>query len=1112
MKHKIKYKLHCFILRKYIALFFSLLLFSGYAFAQIPAGEQVVKGVVYDIEGNPIPGASVHLKGKPGLGTSTNALGEFSLALPVGNKLPLVFSFVGMSTRELMPVSEMRVVLADDNRLLEEVVVTGYQELDVKKTTGAFETIETKTIAGRHNMGLLYALEGAAPSLVISSNPGNNGQKEMTIRGISTLASETNPLIVLDGFPYEGDLSSINSYEIASVTLLKDAAAASIYGARSSNGVLVITTKSGGKGKVRINYSSNVEWLEKADINYVMNRVSASDLVDIETHYFKQNEKLLKSYRHLVETGNPYAAYYSGARSKVINLHLAHKEGRISEETLNSRLSALRKTDNTADLERLLLQTPIDFRHNLSASYGTENFALRTALNYKNSKGNFSGSNSNDFNYSLNTTFDLSPKIKLDLRTNLQMSDEGSRVNSPESFYNLSIYERLYDENGTPKSVIKPSFPGGTNSKGRSGGKDAYLIEQLKKLDMLDETYFPASDYVRSTVNNKSWRARFQGQLKIDLYKGLKTTLGAKYQRGSSKYRTILPEDSWEMRSLINNLTQKTSKGTKGKLFVPPGAKITARNTENTDYTLRAQLDYEKEIGKHAFTALLGSEIRSVKNTGTVVDAVGYDPASNTYRPINYETLSTDLNAVFHPQGRVGGGLGLKNYFLHQENRYFALYGNLYYTYNTRYVFSFSTRTDQSNLFGTDPKYRFKPIWSAGFKWRIAEEPFFDSNLCSKLDFQLSYGINGNISNQYGPFDIAYTTYVWRANQSPGLVLQSPAVADLRWEKTRTLNVGIQTKMLDNRLSITFDAYRKHTQDVLANAEIDPTLGVNSVVRNDASITNKGYELKIVSTNVSRPNFKWTSRATLAHNKGKVEKIYREDKAAYSIAGRLQNREGYAPRSVFVFDWAGVDEKGNGLIRQSNGKLTAISPDLYQGGTFLPTQLKHEDLLHAGTVLPKLTLGLRNTLTYKSFSLTFMWVYQGGHILMRDGYNGDTMGSSAKMVNTEAAKAWKKPGDETLTDVPRLESARYFSVSRSSTKNIIPADFFRFRELTLAYRLPRKICEKLQLTNLTLTAGTFNLFLWTKNTAGIDPETQGLFGERNLPIQKTLTFGINLSF
>lgn len=1071
-----------------------------------------ITGTVFDEDGNPIPGVSIVLKGT-NIGVATDIQGKYTLEFQQ-DKVEIEYSFIGMTPQTILYKGQqfLNVTMQEDKQLLDEVVVTGYQKLNVNEAAGSFNTVNMETFNKKISPNISSTLEGLSPSLVVATDPSSN-EKKLTIRGISTLESSSEPLIIVDGFPYSGGLNSINSYDIESITLLKDAASASIYGAKSANGVVVITTKRGKSGGMEIRYSSNTQVGEKPDIDYFMNRVSSSDMVAIEKNYFEKNEKNLHSYQNFLEQGSPYAKYHVYPFSKAIKFLLDHKEGRMTKEELDTQLNNLRNADNKNDLANLLLQTPIYTEHNFELGYGTENLKIRSSLNYHNNKTGFKGHNSEGVKYSLNSLLDVSERFRLDLSANFNIGRTESYKDSPQSLLQLSPYEHFYDKKGNALPVTLASYRLGTNNNGIFGGKDSYEIERLKDLGLLDETYYPGSDYGLSTESSKNWSAYFKAQMRLNILDGLDGVLGFNIGKINNTRKVITDKNSWEMKSFVNNLTRISDSGEKGELLIPLGSRIKETRQETTNYLLRGQLEYDKTLNEnHKIMALLGTEVQSNKKVGTIVDRVGYDDRSNTFKPVNYRSLSESLSGLFIPEGNIAGGIRFENDFIEKEDRYVSFYANSNYIYANKYVLSGSIRIDKSNLFGTDPKYRFKPLWSVGGKWRIAEEDFFKSKLFSKLDLQLSYGINGNISNDYGPYDLATSTFADLANYANALTILSYSSPDLRWEQTKTFNIGVHTNLLKDRIAFTFDYYRKHSQDVLADAEIDPTLGTTYVKRNDATIANDGYEVSLRTLNIKKTNFNWSTYLGLTFNKSKVEEIYQKDELAYHSAGRLKNRAGYAPNSLFVFDWAGVDAEGNGQIKLNNGKVISVSPSIYEGGIFDVQGLEYKDLVWGGTTLPKLVANITNNLIYKNFSLSFMFVYQGGHVLLRDSYDGSVIGSFPGVANAEAAYAWKEKGDENNKNtVPRLGSTTYYGVIKNSTKNIIDGDFIRLRDIVLSYTLPKKILDKIGLNEVTFNLKGNNLYLWTKNSYDIDPESQGL-GYRNYPTTKSVSLGVNIIF
>lgn len=1091
----------------------------------------VVSGKITDANGSPLVGAKIFNSGNK-KSTKTNEQGEYEINVSLGDELQVskmgyfVFKQVVISNEpinvSLQTIDYGTFLDKTKEKNIQQVVLTGYQKIDVNKSTSSFSSINMKSFEQRIAPDITSRLEGLSSSLVLSTDVNNpTGSKELSIRGVSTLSSSRKPLIVVDGFQYEGDLRSLNPYEIENITLLKDAAASSIYGAKASNGVIVVTTKKGKTGKTQITYTNNITYTEKPDIAYAMNRVNSKDLVNIHEIYAKKafDSGVMKNYRGLMESNDPWAQYYAGSTNKVYYLYSQLKEGYVTQSELDTQLALLRNSDNLNDLKKLYLQSPFVNQHNLSLLGGNEDFKYRTSLNYTSALGQIKNSKDDRILFDFVSDMKLNDKINFDFQSNLTLNNNAftpldfgnSDMKNLNRIFDLNSYERLYDQKGNPLAVTQPHYNPSSDSKGIFTGKDPYEIQRLKSLGLLDQTYFPALDFDKYSHIDRNWSLRLQGMFSYKIIQGLTAKLGGQFQKSSGLAQTIADGDSSYMKDLINNTTPLNFGGDRSKLNIPYGARIQERRADETVMLLRGQLDYNRDLENHRINMIVGSEIQGVKETSTATDRLGFDKASNAFVPIDYYRLTKGLGEVYYPGGSVSGDIPFLNDFVEIENRYVSFYSNLLYSFKDRYVLSGSARIDQSNLFGTDPKYRYKPFWSVAAKWRVGEENF----LASKdvlLDFRASYGLTGNIANKVGPFDIASKGFVYRAENMMGLDLISYKIPNLRWERTGSTNLGLDTKLFNKRVDLSLDYYLKNTTDVLSQIEVDPTRGNNFVYKNDASIQNKGYEVTLTTHNVRNENVIWDTQLNFRVNTGKVLEVYfdREGRSAYSFAGTTMNLKGYDPNTLFVLDYAGVNERGNAMIRRFNGNLVEIVTD-NTGNTQAINTITFEDLKAAGNTLPKYVGGLNNNFTYKNFSLSVLFIYQGGFKTLRDGYNGDPIYSTVGNVNAEAARAWQKPGDEIITNVPRISSVTYVGMVNGSTKNVMDGDFLKLRDIMLSYSLPKSFTESLRLKEFTINVHGGNLWYWAKNPYGIDPETQGL-GHRTFRIPKSFTLGFNLTF
>lgn len=1069
-----------------------------------------VRGTVTDDQGNPLPGVTVLVKGSKS-SVVTDFDGNYHLEAPAGGILS--FSFIGFAPREIVVEAGSSVIdvqLEEQAARLDEVVVTGYQELSVNKSTGATETITGEELEQKGQANLMQALQGMFPGLNFAADPQNEGQTKYMMRGISTLAGDSSPLILVDGFPLEADISSINPYEVETITLLKDAAAASIYGSRAANGVLVITKKKGKKGIVRVNYRNELTITGRPNLAYRLNRIGSADLVDIERNYAEDNNA--RTYQQYLEDGGRRSQSMVAPRNQVYNTVAMVNEGRMSQAEAEEVFNRLKGIDNTGQWKKHFYRNGFQNQSNLSLGGGSERHTFRSTLNYTANKGNKVGQKDDNLIFDIVNNIDLGKAIDLDVAGNVVINSSESTPFDEFYIKNISPYENLVDEEGNALPVLLPyrNYPADNN--GLWDGKEPEEIRRLIDLGLYDETFYPLKELGMQTISAESLTMRLQLRLNAKLNNDLNGSFNFQYETGSSMERDLRKKDSWIMKSLINNMSPYEYNGDPGTLPIPPGGRLIETRRNRRLYTLRGQLDFNRSFGEHNIAAIAGSEIRHVFSKGTITDRFGYDESSGLFQPIDKKKLSQfptiDTN---HP----GGGsyrLDFSDNFEETLNRYFSLYSNYTYSFKNRYILSGSVRLDQSNLFGTDPRYRYKPFWSAGGKWRLSEEGFFNSSVVNNIALRGSYGTNGNISNTYGPFNMAEFTIPYTLN-SPALKISTPAINDLRWEKTATINAGLDLGFFNNRISLSLDYYVKRTRDLLAVGMADPTQGFPTLEYNEANIDNKGIEIGVNTVNVQAEKFNWSTRITFNHNKNMVTRIYREDllvSQPYRAAG-IGNFVGMPANSLNIYTYAGLNEEGYPVITLGNGDELVLAPGL---NPEVINQIEARDLHNGGTTVPVYSGSVINNLTYGPFGLSFMFVGSGGHVLLKDSYNGTSgIYRNPAYVHADAAKGWKQPGDEAHTGIPDVQEYYYYQqgILQYSTKNVIPGDFIRLRELIFTYTIPQQALKKTFIKGARFNLRGNNLFLVTRNREGIDPESHGL-GVRYFPLQPSYSLGFTLNF
>ncbi|MDN3663847.1 SusC/RagA family TonB-linked outer membrane protein [Algibacter miyuki] len=1064
--------------------------------------QRQVFGIVKDKEGVPLPGVVVLIKGTNN-GVSSNFEGKYKITVPDITSV-LVFSCMGYETKEVI-VDEQKVIniiLNEDISDLDEVLITGYQKISVNRSTGATSNVQAETIERKGNSNLLESLEGQVAGLGFFSDPTQEGVTKFDIRGVTSLVGDSRPLIIVDGFPLEANISTINPYEVESVTFLKDAASTSIYGARAANGVVVILTKRGKSGKLDINYRSFLTTSSSPDLSYRLNRVSSADLVEIQKLAAGSNPH---TYEWRYNNAPSSASSFAEAASLVYNTMGLLNEGTITQGEADATLENLKNIDNLNQLQDHFFQSSFEQQHNISISGGGERNTFRTSLNYTTAETDRVGSNSDRIILDVLNNFKINDKLDFDLIGNVVLNNSKSTpVPDNLIFGGINSYEEIIDENGNFLPVRIRGINTGLTTRGWSAGsKEPFEVERLIGAGLLDETYYPLKELGAYTTDVNELSVRLQSMLNIKFTDALSGHVAFQYEAGNVKSKKISSSESFEVVNLINNTTPLTYSGSPDELNVPLGARLTETRSNRNSYTLRGQLDFNKTLSKHEISAIAGSEVRNVFDTQTVVDKFGYDDATLLFASLNTRDLEERMTNVYIPGGRVNSGIRFADDFSESTNRYFSLYGNLTYAFDDKYIISGSARVDQSNLFGTDPEYRYKPFWSVGGKWRVKEESFFDMPMINKLDFRMSYGINGNVSNNSGPFNIARYITASRAGGVQSLYISSPAISDLRWERTGTTNFGMDVSFLNDKINLGLDYYIKKTTDLLANGKTNPTQGFSTLVRNDADIINKGIEVVLSTKNITTDNFSWSSFLTFRYNKNRVSKSYSDEEHAGNASG-LRNYEGAPANTLWYFDWNGLNEDGNGTIKAANGEIIPLNSAFRTASSVVV-----DDLVNAGTVEPIYTGAITNTFAYKNLKLSFMFIGNGGHVLVKDSYNGLTVGRYPTNLTLDAANAWKEPGDENITDVPAVnQQSTYARIAMTnSTKNVVDADYLKLREIILTYEVPKEILNFGVQFNLKAN----DLFYVAKNKEGIDPENHGI-GRRYFPNNPTYSLGVLLNF
>lgn len=1057
-----------------------------------------VRGTVLDEEGNPLPGAVVMLKGNNRINATTDSDGKFTLAGVPSNET-LLISFLGYESREeiVNGRTALSLTLKPSTKLLDEVVVTGYQTLSKERTTGSFSIITSEKLDNKLQPALRSILEGQSAGLVVTKD----GKVE--IRGVSTFTGVKDPLIVLDGYPLIGDgatLDNINPENIQSITVLKDAVAASIYGARASNGVIVVTTKSAStaKGTINFGYRGTYGVTMKPDLSK-LNFANVNDYMDVELEIYNQSPN---SYY------NRYNSY--GKLSDYTYLLMAKVRSLMPATEADSKIEALRNNNALQQLQDNIFRASQSQQHNVNISSGSDKNQFSAAFRYLGESGNMLYQKNSRLTADVNDTWDPFKWLSLRVLSNINYTTSKSPVDSYMELTDFTSptrakilpYSQLYDEvgNQTPWQPVGQRRIG--TYEARSGMKSVF--------------YHPAEDLNQAYNTGSNLQVRLGGDINIKFFDFLKGSFGGTWTKGAVMNRTIYEGNSFAMRAAYNDGTAANPADSR-QHYIPEGGRIDESRGTMESWVIRTQLNYNQSFKNtlHRVSAMLGSEISDdTYESSYLPTRLGYDHVSASYNsgfdPYEYNKNTDNIksNMLFGgAPSTLPTTISYGNNYSVRDNRFVSWYGNASYEYNNKYVINGSIRLDLTNFFGTAPEFRYKPTWSVGGKYKMAEEGFFSGlrNIFNQFDIRVSYGVTGNISPENTPF------LILKIDSDSGTVpimggisydISSYPNSTLRWEKTNIVDFGIDFSMFNNRLSLTAEYYNKKSTDLISSDAIDPTKGVSKVNQNVGAITNSGFEITLNGSIIQSKSFTWNSSLLIGYNHSNIDYYSGSltSFASYIMPSVL--KEGYPIDGVWGAKFAGIDNTGEPLFYNSEGaKIAAYS-------------LEAKDAIYLGLLNPPLNISWTNSFRYQNLEASFMLIGKFGNKFREDCFDG------TNYKNRHVGERWKKAGDEENTIYPKYGNfgSMYYSYGDMLIGN---ANFVKLRDFTLGYYLPKKWINPIGLSSVKAYFQTRNLFCITAKGVDIDPEisqvsytsggTTYLQNFTSLPLRPEFYFGIMIN-
>lgn len=891
-----------------------LLCFVG-ALSSAFAAEKKVQGVVISSEDNlPLIGASVYVTAedlkKAGsaqttMGVITDVDGQFSIAIPAG--ITRFFcSYVGYDVLEvkLVPGKEhYEITLHASSQMLDAVVVTGYQTVERRKLTAAVSKLDISDETIGAVKSIDQALAGQIAGLSVSPTSGAPGAPaKIRIRGTASLNGTQDPLWVLDGIPLEGtdvpepdelnditnmkqsSIAGLNPADIENITILKDAAATAIYGARAANGVIVITTKKGKVGKPVINFSSRFTYTPTLSLDR-LNLLNSAEKVGLEMDMIRNNyspDNHKGGVYNILSNYNELSAFQNGGWDA------------LSSDT-QAAINRLKSVNtNWGDI---LFRDAFSQEYNLSLSGGTERVTYYTSFGYYKEDGNVDGVGMDRFNlvgktsYKVNSILKVGASMFANRRKNTNYLTDAYGMSNPV-FYSRKAnpYFELYDKNGNYNYD--------------------YDIQNNTDKDLGFNIFEERQNTSNESVVN-SFSSIFDAELRFNDKWKLTSQFG--YQLEKTSREEIADWESYAMRYYYK--LSEYSQGGETKHFLPEGGMQKSYENSNSQITWKAMGEYRDSFNDiHELEVMAGTELRKTWYETLFSAGYGFDRKTLTTKPVIFPNESYATSFPLHQT-------------TYKENAYVSFYSTASYSLLNRYTVGGSIRFDGSDLFGVDKKYRYLPLYSVSALWRLSQEPFMQqAKWVDNLVFRASYGLQGNIDKNTSPFLLG----TYRSESIlPGvsedvIIINSAPNKKLRWEKTQSVNAGFDFSVLNQAINLSVDYYYRKGTDLIALRMLPLETGFTSMNVNWASMENKGVEISLSTRNITTKNFSWYTNFNFAYNGNKVlqENIPEQQ--------TTPGREGYPVGAIFALKTAGVNkETGNMMFYNPEGEKVTLK-ELYR--------------------------------------------------------------------------------------------------------------------------------------------------------------------------------------
>lgn len=1068
---------------------------------QLAAQERTITGKILDgsLPDEPLIGATIAIgDGKLQNGTVTDYNGEFTLKVPQDTKV-LTVRYLGYENGKITLVDgtdHYVVTLKSASHSISEVVVTGYQKIDRRKLTASVSqlNISDESVGAIKNID--QALGGQIAGLSTLPSTGAPGAPvKIRIRGTASINGTQEPLWVLDGIPLEGtdipnidnlndvndiyqtSIAGLNPTDIDNITVLKDAAATAIYGARAANGVIVITTKRGKESRPIVNFNTRLTFSPKVDINR-LNLLNASEKVDLELALLASNYEYRQhkgGVANILDKLNEFNAYRAGGWNAL-------------SATAQQQINDLRSINT--NWNDILFRNVFNQEYNASVSGGSDRASYYASAGYYDEQGIVKGVENNRYNFTLKGTFKINKKLTLGASIFANQRKQASFLTDTGGFTNPVYYSREANPYFQPFKA-DGSYNYDTNVQGReSNAPDFNIFEERANTSKRRRDYSIMSIIDAEYKINSDLKLTSQFGYQFDNYNL------CRYQGG----------DSYAMRKEKEYATYMTSSGVQQTIFPEGGANKTT-DSYRRQWLWKAMAEYNHRFAKyHDVELMLGTEVRHNITQSTSSNAYGYDARTLTTKPVVFPSQSIAERYPLHQETRL-------------ENAYVSWYATGSYTYHYRYTLGASVRFDGSDVFGVAKKYRYLPLYSVSALWRISEEKWMQPlTWISDLRLRASYGLQGNIDKSTSPYLIGTIDKASILGKNETMIAAETAPnPNLKWEKTSNVNLGLEAAFLDSRIHFSVDYYHRKSSDLIGIRMLPLETGFASTTINWASMKNDGWELSLSTRNIVTRDFHWTTNLNLGFN---TNKIINESVAQNST---YPSRQGYPVGALFAYKTAGLDSEGYPLFLAADGSKVSAA-DFFKlnryGASQLTAEQQRAQYTYMGSTDPKCSGGLINNFEYRNWQLGVNFMFNlGMKVRVQPSYS-PTYFDRGLNTNRDILSRWTATNTGgtfaalmVSTPARLAEYTRYAEYNTYSMLDIWVrnSSYARMQSLRLGYKLPKKWLAKFGISSASLSLEGRNLLVIASNYNNyLDPETMGNpFAQ---PVAKSYIFGLNVNF